>query len=80
MDETASPKRQHLSPWVGVCSLLTAPIFVSWAFVMVWRVTQGLSGGSFFERVVAEPTILVAVGTVALFVSVAIWQTLWAAR
>jgi hypothetical protein len=65
--------------WVGICSLLTAPVFAGLAFVLVWNLrndVEKLAVGRFSLESILITTLIM----LAMFLGMTFWQTSWAVR
>jgi hypothetical protein len=65
--------------WVGICSLLTAPVFAGLAFVLVWGLRQDVAKLA-FGKFALESILITTLIMLAMFLAMTFWQTGWAVR
>ena len=63
--------------WIGISSLLTAPVFGGLAFVLVWSL-RGDVAKLAFGRFALESILVVTLVMLAVFIGMTFWQTSWA--
>jgi len=65
--------------WVGICSLLTAPIFACLAFVLTYSM-RGDVHSLILGRLVFESILSITLALLVVFLGMALWQWAWAVR